>query len=76
MKSGHRPRRRSCLKVFPFLALVQPSGTIFSNFANGVYEEHICEIILKLCHWSRRCRLKVFSIFSAGGHFVQLSRTL
>ena len=29
-----------------------------------------------LVHWSRRCRLMFFSIFSSGGHFVQQSGTI
>ena len=40
---------------------VQPSWNNFSNFGQGEYEEHICEIVLKSSHWPRRrCRLKVF----------------
>ena len=39
--------------------------------------EYFCEIILKSGHWPRRrCHLKVFSIFSFGGHSVQQSRTI
>ena len=39
--------------------------------------KHFCEIILKSTHrpW-RICRFTSFSIFSSGGHFVQLSRTI
>ena len=44
----------------------------FSNFGRGSPKEHICGIILKSVHWSRkRCHLKVFSIFSSGGNFVK-----
>ena len=33
----------------------------FSNYGRGSPEEHFCEIILKLVHWSRRrYHLKVF----------------
>ena len=43
----------------------------FSNFGRGSSKEHSCEIILELAHGPlRRCRLKGFSIFSSGGHFV------
>ena len=49
----------------------------FSNFGKGALEEHFCEIILKLGHWpGRRCPLKVFFLFSSGGHFVQPSGTI
>ena len=36
-------------------------------------EEHFCEIILNLDKWFRRC-LKIFLIYSSGGHFFQQSR--
>ena len=50
---------------------------LFSNFGKVAFREHFCEIILKSTHWPwRRCRLKRFSIFSSGGHFVQQSRTI
>ena len=49
----------------------------FSNFGRGSSKEHSCEIILKSAHWpGRRCRLKVFSIFSFDGHYVQRSGTI
>ena len=39
--------------------------------------EHFGEIILKLAHWpKRRLPLKVLSIFSSDGHFVQRSGTI
>ena len=49
----------------------------FSNFGRGSPKDHFCEIILKSVHWSRRrCRLKVCSIFSSGGNFVQSRITI
>ena len=40
-------------------------------------KKHFYVIILKLGHWSRtRCHLKVYSIFSSGGHFHQWSETI
>ena len=48
----------------------------FSNFGKGALEKHFCEITLQSGHWHGRCQLKVFSIFSSGGHFVQRSGTI
>ena len=49
----------------------------FNNFGRGSPKEHFCEIILKSGHWPmRKCHLKVFSIFSSGGHIVQWSKTI
>ena len=53
LKSDHRPRRRCCLKVFLFLALVafcSEEQNHFSNFGKRALEEHFCEIILKSGH--------------------------
>ena len=48
-----------------------------SNFGRGLAKEHFCEIISKSVHrFSRRSRLKLFSIYSPGGHFVQQSGTV
>ena len=45
------------------------------NLGRGYYEEQFCEIILNLDHWFRRkCRLKVFFIWSSGSPFVQGSQ--
>ena len=67
-------------KVFLFsaLAAILFSGAEpFRNFGRGSPKEHFCEIIFKLGHWlRRRCHLKVFLIFSSGGHFVQQSGTI
>ena len=47
------------------------------NFGRRYYEEQFCEIILNLDQWfRRRCRLKIFLIWSSGGPFVQPSRTI
>ena len=49
----------------------------FSNFGGGSPKEHLCEIILKSVHWSRRRHhFKGFSICRSGGHFIQQSRTI
>ena len=47
-----------------------------SKFGRGSFKEHFYEIILKLGHWLRVDVVKVSSIFSSGGHFVQLSGTI
>ena len=52
------------------------------NFSRGYYEEHLCEIILKLDQWfKRRCRLKDFLsrapaavMFSGAEPFMQFGR--
>ena len=38
--------------------------------------EHLCEIILNLDQWFRRCRLNIFLIYSSKGNLVQRSRTI
>ena len=44
------------------------------NFCRRYHKEQFCEIILNLDHWFRRkCRLKVFLIWSSGSPFVQWS---
>ena len=48
-----------------------------SNFGGQLPKEHSCIIISKSMHWlRRRSHLKVFLIFSSGGHLVQRSRTV
>ena len=48
-----------------------------SNFGRGLIKEQSCEIILKSVHrFSRWNHLKLFSIYSPGGHFVQWSGTV
>ena len=47
------------------------------NFGRGHYERHFCEIILNLDRWFRRkCRLKLFLIYSSGGPFIWQSGTI
>ena len=46
------------------------------NFGRSHHEEQFCEIILNLDQWfRRRCRLKIFLIWSSGGPFVPWSGT-
>ena len=49
------------------------------NTDRGYYEEYFCEIILNLDQWFRknrkRCRLKIYLIYSSGGHFVLQSES-
>ena len=47
------------------------------NCGRRHHEEQLCEIILNLDQWFRRkCRLKVFLIWSSGSPFVQRSVTI
>ena len=47
------------------------------NFGRKRQEEQFCDIILNLDQWfTKRCRLKIFLIWSSGGPFVQRSRTI
>ena len=47
------------------------------KFDKGHYEVQFCEIILNLDQWFRsRCLLKIFLIWSSGGHFVQRRGTI
>ena len=47
------------------------------NFGRRYHEERFCEIILNLDQWFRRkCRLKVFLIWSSGSPFVHRSVTI
>ena len=47
------------------------------KFGRGYYEEQFWGTILNLDQWfRRRCRLKIFLIWSSGGPFVQRSRTV
>ena len=38
--------------------------------------EHLCEIILNLDQWFKRCPFKICSFFNSVGHFVQWSRAI
>ena len=47
------------------------------NFGRRNHEEQFCEIISNLVQWfKRRCRLKIFLIWSSGCPFVQRSETI
>ena len=46
------------------------------NFCRRHHEKQFCEIILNLDQWFRRCRLKIFLIWSSGSPFVQWSDTI
>ena len=46
------------------------------NFGKRHHEEQFCEIILNLDQSFWICRIKIFLFCSAGGPFVQLSRTI
>ena len=37
---------------------------------------HFCETILNKDHWLKRYHLKIFLIYSSGGHFVRQSGTI
>ena len=64
-----------------YLELWQPLCSVDWNhlchFGRRHHEEQSCEIILIMDLWFRRkCRLKVFLIWSTGSHFVQRSVTI
>ena len=66
---------------FIFLALVAilfNGAELLNNFGRELPKVHSCEIILKCVYWfsRRRCCLKLFIIYSPGGHFVQRSGTV
>ena len=47
------------------------------NFGRRHHEEQFCDIILNLDQWfRRRCRLKIFLIWSSGSPFVLQSETI
>ena len=46
------------------------------NFGRWQFGGHICEVILNLDQWFRRCRLKMFLIYSFGDLLVQQSGTI
>ena len=58
--------------ILALLAICSIERNRLSNFGRGLPMEHSCEIILKSVHlFSRRSCLKLFSIYSPGGHSVQ-----
>ena len=46
------------------------------SFGRRHHEEQFCEMVLNLDQWFRRCRLKIFLIWSYGGPFAQRSRPI
>ena len=67
-------------KDISYLELWRPFGSAernyLCNFGRWYKEEQICEIILNLDQWFRRCRLKIFVIWSSGFAFVTRSRAI
>ena len=45
------------------------------KFGIGSYKEHLCEIILNLDQWFKRCHVKIFLIYSSDGHLVPPSES-
>ena len=71
---GKGSKRNISVKLFGYLAaiLFRRAKQFLQFFGRGLPKEHFCEIILKSVHWCRRrSHLKVSSIFSSGGDFVQ-----
>ena len=65
-----------CLFLFIALVACSTEWNGLSNFGRGSPKKASCIIISKFMHWlRRRSHLKVFSIFSSGGHLVQWSGT-
>ena len=66
-------------KDISYLQLRWPSCSAeqndLGNFGRRHYEVHFRKIILNLDLWFRRCLLKIFLIYSSGGHLVQQSKT-
>ena len=68
-------------KDIPYLELWWPFYSAelhhLCHFVRGYYEEQFCEIVLNLDQWfRRRCLLKIFLIWSAGGIYAQRSTTI
>ena len=81
MKFGPVVQEKMSFKDISYLELWQPLCSVhwnhLCNIGRRLYEEQPCEIILNLDQWFRRkCRLKVFLIWSAGSPFVQRSVTI
>ena len=59
----------SYLELWWLLCLVEQN--YLCNFGRRHHEEQFCAIILNLDQWfRRRCRFKIFLIYSSGGPFV------
>ena len=64
----------SCLELWsPFCSA---EWNHLCNFGRRHHEKQLCEIILNLDPSFRRCRLKIFLIWSSGCPVVQRSRTI
>ena len=58
-------------------AILFDTANGLSNFGRGSTKKHSCIIISKsIFFFQEKKSFKGFSIFSSGGHFVQLSRTV
>ena len=56
------------------MALCSAEWNHLCNFVRRHHEEQFCEIIFNLDQmFKRRCRFKIFLIWSSGGPFVQRS---
>ena len=74
-------QKEMSLKDISYLELWQPlcsvDRTNLCNFNRRHHEKQFFEIILNLDQWfKRKCRLKVFLIWSSGSPFVQRSVTI
>ena len=68
---------KAFLYLQPWWPFCSTEWNHLSNFGRGLAKKHFCEIISKSVHrFNRRSCLKLFSIYSPGGHFVQQSRTV
>ena len=81
MEFGPASKKEMSFKDIFYLELRQPLCSAdrnrLCNFNEEHHEEQFCEIILDLDQWfSRKCRLKVFLIWSYGCHFVRRSVTI
>ena len=63
--------------MIALVAILFNGAEPLSNFGRDLAKEHLCEIISKSVHrFSRGSCLKLFSIYSPGGHLVQQSGTV
>ena len=81
MKFGPVVKEEMSFKDNSYLELWQPLCSVewnhLCNIGRRHHEVQSCEIILNLDQWFRRkCRLKVFLIWSSGSPFVQGSITI
>ena len=67
-------------KDISYLELWQPFYSVernhLCNFSSKYQDVQFCENILNLDQWFRRCRLKIFLIWSSGCPFVQRSGSI